>query len=172
MGAPEIRLRRPTEEDAEGLLPLWRSPEVRRYLGGPCDEAGARERFEDLLATWREHGFGYEVVEVEGRPGPAGLCGFAHADYEPERPIELAYMFFPDVWGTGVARAAAELALARRAEFGITDPVAMAQLENVRSRRLLMRLGFEETEVVVRFGERQQRFRLPPTAAGVADTQP
>jgi RimJ/RimL family protein N-acetyltransferase len=150
-----MNLRRPTAADAATLVPLWEDPQVMRFLGGACDPEEAARRFDNVLQHWDDHGFGRGVVEA---PEPIGLCGITRLDDD----LELTFMFFPAVWGKGIAREAAE----RTLHEVTTEIVALTHEGNHASQRLLERLGFVRRRSLVRWDAPQRWCVRPPSAAG------
>ncbi|MEO1633874.1 MAG: GNAT family N-acetyltransferase, partial [Cyanobacteria bacterium J06631_9] len=65
---------------------------------------------------------------------------------------EVSYLLLPEQTGKGYAQEAVQTALKRVKGKMV---VAETQARNMRSRRLLERLGFEEAERLKRFGEQQ-----------------
>jgi RimJ/RimL family protein N-acetyltransferase len=77
---------------------------------------------------------------------PSGQCaGFVQATLYHEHSGDFAYVLAPKYWGLGVAFAACRAGIALLASgFDVTALYATVDPRNVRSLRLLARLGFGE----------------------------
>lgn len=132
--------------DLPALQRTWTDPLVRRHLGGPLSpEAAARRRAAaDLSGTFS--------VRVEG-----ATVGFCFLGRHRTGDVELSYTFLPEHWGRGYAYEAcvAVLDAAFEADRGLVRVVAVTQMVNVRSRRLLDRLGLVAVDEFVEHGEPQ-----------------
>ncbi|KZL26956.1 Acetyltransferase (GNAT) family protein [Pseudovibrio sp. Ad37] len=75
--------------------------------------------------------------------------------------MEVSYEFLPEYWGQGYAEEAlnAFLPFAMQ-ELNLTSLLAETQLQNIRSIRLLQKLGMQQTRQLERFGEQQVVYRL------------
>lgn len=98
------------------------------------------------------HGFGLWLVALRETEEPIGICGIlrraglAHPD--------LGFAFLPEFEGQGLAREAAVATLEFAAnELDIHEIWAITTEGNVRSRKLLLKVGFEEKGAVILPGE-------------------
>lgn len=154
--AVSVLLRVPSAADAALLTPLWMDGLTRRYLGGPCTPTVARERFQHTVGHWEAHGFGLWVVEADRRC--AGLCGCQVME-GGDSTIELVYELFAWSWGQGIATTASRRAL-DALPSSVREVVAMTQAANIRSQRVLDRLGFAHAHNLMQFGELQRWYVL------------
>jgi RimJ/RimL family protein N-acetyltransferase len=145
---------RPVEEfDVAKVATLWQDPAVRKFLGGPigCDAAEARAR--ELVA--RPGAF---VVRLQDETESIGVCSVAPGHGEQ---AELSYMFDAGVWGQGLATEAS----ARLVQYGFETlladrVVAVTQVANLASIRLLRRIGLHPVREFTEFCERQVLFAV------------
>lgn len=72
----------------------------------------------------------------------ATAIGIVEATVAPENTVEVAYMFAPSVWGKGFAREAMSAAIAAMSQSGAVSFSATIDTRNVRSKALILRLGF------------------------------
>lgn len=153
-----LLLRDCTEEDAATLLALDHDPEVMRAVGSPpaVDVGWYVERIRTVYVPHRRHpwhGIRLVVDRATGRflgwvfvrPAPASRDAEAFGWHDP-REEEIGYRYLPDVWGRGIATEAARALL----RLALADPatsavVAAARSDNVRSRRVLAKLGLVPT---------------------------
>jgi RimJ/RimL family protein N-acetyltransferase len=118
-------------------------PEVMRFFLkslSRMESEAAMERFREAITR---RGWGLWAVEVDG--AFAGFTGLSEptfvSDFTP--CVEIGWRFRPEYWGTGIACAAA-----REAEAFAFGPLKLPELvsftteSNLRSRRLMERLGF------------------------------
>ncbi len=141
---------------SQGMFLLWSREEVCRYSGPALDWTGAPIR---LPATTRadsdkiieffecaavaDRGFRWALVERGGQEfvGTVGFNSLAPA-------AELAFHLRPELWGLGLMREAAEVALSwLRMQRPTLQVEALIEPGNVPSIRLARRLGFQTTEV-------------------------
>jgi RimJ/RimL family protein N-acetyltransferase len=139
-------------EDVGKLWRMLRLPDVRRYL---CDDQLLPRAFvEELAAQTRAlapAGLGLRILRDR-----AGFAGFVAIKPVPEEvaacipefrgELEVSVALHPRCWGQGYAQEAIAAALEdwRRNGDG-RRVVAVADVPNTRSRRMLARLGFVET---------------------------
>jgi len=129
-------------EHADALVDALDDARVGEYIGGPdvSTVAALHERI-DLLAqgpgrpgeTW------WNFVAIRSVDG--ALVGRLEATVYGEW-AEIAYVFDPDQWGRGYATEGTQWLIDHLAENGVHELWAAVQPENVRSVRLLQRLGF------------------------------
>jgi RimJ/RimL family protein N-acetyltransferase len=118
-------------------------PEVMRHFPAPMAEAELASSFARMKRGIEERGWGVWAVEVEGRF--AGATGLSVPRFTaPFMPCtEILWRFRREFWGRGLARAAAEQALAYGfSTLGLAEIVAFTASQNSRSIRLMERLGF------------------------------
>lgn len=152
-----LLLKNPAESDAAVYSKLWCNMKVREFLGGVISETAAKDKVTAILEHWRQYNIGQWVVHYKQTNDVLGICGFQFT----MDGIELSYMFFPDFWGKGLAKEAAELVL----ESGFTcynfdTIIAITQKANFRSCHLLERLGMYLTNNIIRYNEPQCLYRL------------
>jgi RimJ/RimL family protein N-acetyltransferase len=132
---------------------------VRRYLGGPAgDEAVAGLRSATLGERW-----GAFCVADLSTDVVIGTCSFDRGRGE----LELSYRLLPESWGSGLANEA--IAAAPDWVWSATDDdsvIAVTQVANEPSLRLLARLGFSPEREFEEFdaAQSQLRFARPDSA--------
>jgi [ribosomal protein S5]-alanine N-acetyltransferase len=137
-----LRLRPFAPADLEALYALTRDPEVMRFIGD--GEVLAREQIEwnltNIIAVFRRRGYGRWAVEEKATGRLAGYGGFAHGGEGVG--VELVYLLGREFWGRGYATELGRACL-RYAfeELRLESLVAVTIPENLRSRRVMERLG-------------------------------
>ncbi|MCM0675609.1 GNAT family N-acetyltransferase [Micromonospora phytophila] len=148
--------------DLPTLERTWTDPLVRRHLGGPlsAEAAAARRTTEDLT--------GARAVRAAG-----DIVGFCFLGRHRSGDTELSYTFLPEHWGRGYAHEAcmAVLAAVLRTDAGPRRVVAVTQVANARSRRLLDRLGMVETGRFVEHGEPQVMYAADRVGLSLPDAR-
>ena len=147
-----ILLRPPQAEDVDVVVRLEVDPEVRRYVGGPSEEAAVaalRTRFASPDFTPRAGRF----VAVSTQTG--AVLGLVFLQRE-RGVLEVAYLFLPEHCGRGLATEAVSALLSWAAvTCDDEEVVAITQAANAASLRLLARLGFVERERMQEWGAEQ-----------------
>jgi ribosomal-protein-alanine N-acetyltransferase len=159
---PRLVLRPFEPADAGAALAVYGDPEVMRHVGEglPADA----ERVAATLRAYAEHqatrGFSFWAV-VERTTGElvgdAGLyVSGAHGD-----EVELGYTLARRVWGRGYATEAARAWVdAAFAVHGLDVLVAVADLENPASSRVLEKAGLRRAGVRQAYGRAHALHRL------------
>lgn len=138
-------LRRWTPDDVDALFEMCRDPQVMRHIGDRrpwTDISRAHLWLERVAAAYREHGYGRLAVVEKASGRVIGSCGFG----EPNTPpgIDLGYVFARSAWGRGLATEAAGACLRYGFEqLGFAEVMADADFDNLASRRVLEKIGFE-----------------------------
>lgn len=147
-----LNLRSLSPADLPFLSMLAGDERVRKYLGGPVP----LERRERATANYLTVDSDEAVWLVETRRDsrPIGVVFLSpHRDGEG---LELSYQFDPAIWGMSYAFEATQAVLDHAAiQLSDSRIVAETQSANLRSCRLLERLGMTELRRVSRFGAEQ-----------------
>jgi RimJ/RimL family protein N-acetyltransferase len=139
-----LALRWLREDDAGFIRSLVNEPSWIRFIGArnvrSVDDARRYLR-DGPIAMYARTGFGLYLVEHKATGAPIGICGLIKRDTLED--VDLGFAFLPASWGQGFAAEAAAAVIAYgRAAFGLSRIVAIVSQENVRSERLLGKLGF------------------------------
>ncbi len=125
---------------------LMATPGWIRFIGQrdfPDDGAVATYLEDRFLGSYRDYGFGYYVVRDAERRVPMGICGFLKKP-DLENP-DFGFAFLPEFCGQGFAIEASRAVFEHGVKgFGFKVLDAVTVEENVRSIRLLSRLGFRQ----------------------------
>jgi RimJ/RimL family protein N-acetyltransferase len=132
------------EEDREPFAAMNADPAVMEHFPATL----SREKSDALAARIdsdiQELGYGFWAVEIPGEASFIGFVGIVAANKDmPFAPaIEIGWRLGKEHWGRGFAsegaRAAADFGFA---ELGLGQIVALTATGNVRSRRVMERLG-------------------------------
>jgi [ribosomal protein S5]-alanine N-acetyltransferase len=141
--ATRVTLEPQTAEHAEEMFVVLSDPAIYTYENEPPPSVQwLRTRFEKLES--RRSGDGTELwLNWVVRLRSAGLIGYVQATVFPDNRALVAYEFASAHWGRGLAREAAEALIRELVEhYHVTYLTAIAKSANLRSLRLLERLGF------------------------------
>ncbi|WP_116126707.1 GNAT family N-acetyltransferase [Lewinella sp. IMCC34183] len=163
-----LRLRRAVVTDAPFFLTLFNSPGWLRYIGdrGVYTEAQAGEYIVSrIVPSYATPGHGSYVAVLTKTRGAIGFVGVFQR--EGLAAPDFGFAFLPEAQGQGYALEAARTVLARPAVAALRELLAIVRPDNVRSRRLLEKLGFEVTDRTYPAGDadllvyRRESRRLP-----------
>ena len=168
-GAPVPRLeterlvlRAWTPDDVGAYARMLADREVTRHLGfglrhrikrtvaeglGRVSHVEARRSVTRLDEHWRQHGFGEWAAEERETGKLAGQIGLNHhADWTASATrVEVGWMLARDAWGRGYATEGARAALQFAFDdLGLERVISIAKPDNVRSLRVMERLGMWE----------------------------
>ncbi|AXK46265.1 GNAT family N-acetyltransferase [Brachybacterium saurashtrense] len=149
---------RPVEEaDLDALLQVYGDPEVMRHVGEgrPVDRAGAAAMIAAYRAHQHEHGYAFWAVIERGTGELIGDAGLERT----EHGVELGYTLARSRWGRGLATEAGRLCVeAADGPLSLPHLVALADLANPASARVLAHLGFVADDVVEAYGRPHRHF--------------
>lgn len=142
-------------EDIETAIPLYTSYQVRKYLGGPVDEAEARKQLLDGAL----HPDGVYFSAFEKETGDfLGL--FSVTPHHNPADQEISYALLPAFWGRGLASEILSAVLDFcKHTLHLDAVVSETQSKNVRSCALLEGAGYTLAETLMRFGEEQKLYK-------------
>ncbi len=137
-------LRQWGDSDLEPFAQMNADADVMRYFLAPLTRIEAQDAIARMQAGLDQRGWGIWAVEVEG--DFAGMVGLNVPQWPlPFSPCtEVLWRFRKEFWGGSIAYAAASQAVEQGfAKVGLDEIVAFTTLPNLRSIRLMERLGFE-----------------------------
>ena len=137
-----LLLRPVVATDASFLVQLLNTPAWLQYIGDRHvhnEEQALTYMRNGPQKSYADHGFGLMLVEQRKDRKPIGLCGLLKRDYLSFPDIGFALM--PAHEGQGFAHEAAEAVLRDAVHRGLQEVGAITIPNNVRSVRLLEKLG-------------------------------
>ncbi|MBV9949965.1 MAG: GNAT family N-acetyltransferase [Myxococcales bacterium] len=144
--------------DLDEVAELGADGRVMEWFGGPVTRSASGHWLERQLEHWDRHGLGRFHVARDGRF--VGVVGLSRAEFDAGvvPGVEIAWRLVHAAWGRGYATEAARLAAADGFErVGLTEIIAVTTPGNVRSRRVMERLGMRHAP-----DEEFDHPRLPP----------
>jgi len=132
------------ESDFESFAEMNSDPEVMRYFLAPATRSESLDTFNRIRKEIAQRGWGVWAVEVDGRF--AGMVGLHVPKWQlPFSPcVEMLWRLRKEFWGRGIAHEAATQAIDHGfSKAGLAEIVSFTTPPNLRSIRLMERLGFE-----------------------------
>jgi RimJ/RimL family protein N-acetyltransferase len=146
-----VVLRRWRASDVAPFAEMCADPEVMRFFPKVATAEESAAFVERAEAHLDAHGFGLWAVEVPGELAFAGYVGLAVVGFVAPfaagagaggRVVEAGWRLARGAWGKGYAVDGARVALCAGFEvFGLPEVVSFTVPANVRSRRVMERLG-------------------------------
>lgn len=174
---PRLRLRPLRLRDLVFFFRLLGNRRVRKHLGGPVPWKARLRQFRAYLCRRADTGLWCVTLGCGtlgcGTQGGLTQGGLIQAEgraiglimITPDRSRtaqELSYQFLPVFWGNGLATEAASCVLQHIQTEVQSAIIAETQAANTKSCALLSRLGFSETDRLMRFGAEQIQFSFEP----------
>ncbi len=140
-----------------------RDPEFMAMLGGPRDDAQTAAYLARNLQHWTDYGFGLWILRESQQNRVAGRAVLRHLLLEGSDEVEVGYGFHPEFWGRGLAtEIAAACVRFGLEELGLRSIVAIALPANLRSQRVMTKLGLVYEREVIHEGLPHVLFRSRP----------
>jgi RimJ/RimL family protein N-acetyltransferase len=139
-----LLLRRWTPSDRGPFSELNADTRVMEHFPSVLTRAESDVLVDRIEAHFERHGFGLWAVEVPNQIPFIGFVGLAIPSFEAHFTpcVEVGWRLAAECWGRGYATEAARAALALGFDsFALEEIVSMTVPENVRSRRVMERLG-------------------------------
>ena len=132
------------DSDFEPFAEMNSDPEVMRYFLAPMTRSESLDTFGRIQIEIAQRGWGVWAVEVDGTF--AGMVGLHVPEWQlPFSPcVEVLWRLRKEFWGRGIAHEAASEAIDHGfSKAGLDEIVSFTTPPNLRSIRLMERLGFE-----------------------------
>lgn len=132
------------DSDREPWAAMNADPRVRAFFPGLLDRAQSDASLDWLDAHIVQHGFGFWALEERASGTFIGFNGLLHTTFPaPFTPcVEIGWRLAHHAWGKGYATEAARASLDHGfGKLGLSSIVSFAVAENVRSRRVMERIG-------------------------------
>jgi RimJ/RimL family protein N-acetyltransferase len=149
LATERLRLRRWREEDREPFQAINADPRVMEFFPSILPPEDSDIVFERIQRHFAQHGFGLWAAELREGQIFLGFIGLAVPTFDaPFMPaVEIGWRLRSDFWNRGLATEGAREAM-RFAfeEIGLASLVSMTVPANVRSRRVMEKLGMTHDE--------------------------
>lgn len=148
------------DEDVEFLAAMNADARVMEHFPALLSRQETEEQMARLRAHFAQHGWGLWALEVPGVTPFAGFVGLNTVPFTaPFTPaVEVGWRLAPERWGYGYATEGARAALGVAFhQLGLAEVVSFTVPANVRSRRVMERLGMHHAPA-----DDFEHPRLPP----------
>jgi RimJ/RimL family protein N-acetyltransferase len=141
---PRLVLRRWRDSDRAPFAELNTDPDVMEFIGTPLTREQSDEWVDRIEEAFSSRRFGLWAVEVSGGPPFVGFVGLSVPSFDAAFTpcIEVGWRLSRAAWGHGYATEAAGAAVADGLDrLGLDEIVSFTAVINVRSQRVMQRLG-------------------------------
>jgi RimJ/RimL family protein N-acetyltransferase len=141
---PRLVLREWHDEDLNAFAALSADAQVMEYVWSLDTRAASDAMAADIRRHFACHGFGFWAVQLAESPSFIGFIGLAVVSHQVRfaPAVQVGWRLFPRHWGHGYATEGAAAALdAGFGALGLSEIVAYTVPANVRSQRVMRRLG-------------------------------
>ena len=161
LATERLILRHLTIDDAPFILELLNEPSFVRFIG----DKGVRS-LDDArnyivtgpMTSYDRNGFGLYLVLLKEGLISIGICGLIKR--EALANVDIGFAFLPQFWGQGYAFESASAVLAYGTDpLGLKDIVAIANVDNFASARVLEKLGMR-FDKLIRLPDSHQDIKL------------
>ncbi len=146
-----LLLRPLTSADVDAIVQIWTDPDVTRYMGGPRDPEKVRATLTEDARANPPPLFDLQPVVEKATGIVIGDCGIIEKTVDDRAEHEVVYVLAKSAWGKGYAT---EIAQAIRdhafEQMGLQRIIALIDAENVASRRVAEKVGFNYEKDTVR----------------------
>lgn len=139
-------LRKWQKEDAEPFATINQDPRVLKYLSGPLTQVETEAKMQLFNQQIDKQGFGWFACELAEDKQLIGCVGLSIPNFEAQfMPcVEIGWRLALGSWGKGYATEAAKACLDFGFnEKGLEEIVAFTVRENIKSRKVMERLGMQ-----------------------------
>lgn len=141
---PRLVLRAWREEDLGTFTDMNADPRVMEYFPAPLAPEQSAEFMERIREEFSTEGFGLYAVERREDGELLGYTGLHRVTFTGMKDkIEIGWRLRAEFWDQGYATEAAQVCVALAAKLGIEELVAFTTVTNLRSQRVMQKLGME-----------------------------
>jgi RimJ/RimL family protein N-acetyltransferase len=133
-----------SENDFELARSLWGDADVMAFLGGALAEHQVREKLQAEMTCLEKHGVQYWAIFERESNEFVGCCGTRPWNYPPFDGYEIGFHLMKSKWGKGYAFEGARAVVGYAfGELGVSILRTGHHPENIASRKVLLKLGFQ-----------------------------
>ncbi len=132
------------KSDVPNWAKIENDADVRRFVDGKVLSFEESSEYVEInIRQYQTHGYGRYAVRLKENRTLIGMCGFLNEPYG----IDFGYRYSKGSWGKGLGFEAAKEVLAYGfSELGLERVVGLTAEQNIRSIRILEKLGFKFEE--------------------------
>jgi len=138
-----LMLREMTQSDFDDLAEMLCDPEVMYAYERDFSDEDVRQWLDNQLSRYKKYGFGMWSVILKQSGNMIGQAGITMQPYKDGELHEIGYLFKKAFWHNGYATEAAQACVALAAKLGIEELVAFTTVTNLRSQRVMQKIGME-----------------------------
>jgi RimJ/RimL family protein N-acetyltransferase len=141
---PRLVLRRWRDADRAPFAELNTDAEVMEFIGAPLTREQSDQWIDRIEESFASRRFGLWALEVHGGPPFVGFVGLSVPSFEAAFTpcVEVGWRLARHAWRHGYATEAARAAVTDGFErLGLIEIVSFTAVVNVRSQRVMQRLG-------------------------------
>jgi RimJ/RimL family protein N-acetyltransferase len=150
-------------EHEDELADLTLDPRVYRTLwpwSYPPTRADVRAGLLDKRKHWERHGFGLWLLRDHATGELVGRGGLQYTDAIGGFAVEIAYAIVPERWGQGLGTELARASVAVAFDtLGLNELIAITLPDNVASRRVMEKVGFDYDRDIAHAGQTRVLYR-------------
>jgi RimJ/RimL family protein N-acetyltransferase len=154
-----LEVRSPVEADRCRFVELFQDPAFMEFSDGVHDPASANARFDTMLQAAESVPFAKQPIIVRSSGEIVGYSGAAWFEFECARRLEFGYRLVPRARGQGYATEASLALLAVAAASFRGELLAMIDRQNVASKGVIGKLGFDFWKLADIDGYRVELYR-------------
>jgi RimJ/RimL family protein N-acetyltransferase len=156
---PRLTLREVRAGDLDDLAGMVGDPDQMRFSPRPKTREESAAWIDRNRSLYREHGYGFWVVESRSTMKFLGYCGIRPLALRGVPETEIGWHVTKECWNQGFAtEAAVGVRDAAFARFSQTRLIALVAPSNLASRRVAAKIGMREEDVVEIDHERYQTY--------------
>ena len=164
LNSERLIIRDLTFEDADFILTLLNTEAFKVNVGDRQvrTKADAEDKIKNFYTTGYPT-YGLFAVELASTKETIGTISYLKRDnFEYD---DIGYAFLPEYWGHGYAREATKEVLSFKLEQGVKSIWGVVNSDNTASIKLLEKLGFIATGMVVMEGEEESILKMEYTVS-------
>lgn len=142
-------------DDFDAAVPLYTDNSIREFLGGPLSIEQALSKLNMFLMKSDELHLAVKLLDSTF----IGLIEITK--HHNKADMEISYAFLKEYWGYGYAYEAMKSTLSYcQNELNLNRIVIETQSKNIKSNRLIQKLGGKLEQTLIRFNEEQNLFSI------------
>ncbi len=161
LNTDRLTIRKLNTTDAKFIIQLLNEPAFIQYIGDKkvkTTKDAEKYLLDGPIKSYEQNGFGLWLVELKENKEPAGICGLIKRDNLDD--VDVGFAFLKKFNGKGFATESAKAVLEYgKNELGLKKIVAITQLDNLGSIRVLEKLGMS-FEKLIRFPDEDIDLKL------------
>ena len=132
------------EDDFDAFAAMNADPRVMEYFPAPLTREESAAFFGHIREEFQTEGFGLYAVERISDGSQLGYTGLHRVTFTGMKDkIEIGWRLRAEFWNQGYATEAAQACVALAAKLGIEELVAFTTVTNLRSQRVMQKIGME-----------------------------